>query len=208
MKILLVEDHPIFRLGVRYLIERHWPDCQCIEASTQAEAVSAAQTHAPAVAVVDLNLPDSTGVDVVPKLLRAAPCLRILVLSLNAEVAYAQHVLKLGAAGYLTKDRTADELVVAIERIAGGRRYISDALAEHLFDACEGQKAVNAHDTLSPQEYRVMLHLAAGKGISEIAISMNLSPKTVSTYRTRVLEKLALLSNVELARYCLKHGLG
>jgi two-component system invasion response regulator UvrY len=207
MKILLLEDHPIFRLGVRQLIERRWPESQCIEASTQAEALAVVKSQELTLAVVDLNLPDTTGIDVVPKLLRAAPGLRILVLSLNAEAAYAQRILQLGAAGYLTKDRAAEDLVVALERIAGGRRYITDSLAELLFDTAGGQREAVPHETLSSQEYRVMLYLAAGKRISNIAESMKLSPKTISTYRSRVLEKLALSSNAELARYCLQHGL-
>lgn len=207
MKILLVEDHPIFRFGVRHLLEQRWPDADCVEASTLAEALTAVIAHPLTLAVVDLNLPDSDGVEVVPQLLRAAPGLRILVLSLNAEAAYAQHLLQMGAAGYLTKDRAADELVAAIERISAGGRYITASLAEHLFEVAGGKRSVALHEELSAQEYRVMLHLATGKRINDIADSMNLSPKTVSTYRSRVLEKLGVSSNAELARYCHKHGL-
>lgn len=207
MKILLVEDHPIFRLGVRYLIEQRWPDTDCVEAGTLVEALTALRSNSLSLAVVDLNLPDADGVEIVPRLLRVAPSLRILILSLNAEAAYAQHLMQMGAAGYLTKDRAADELVTAIERVSAGGRYISASMAEHLFEVAGGQRTLHPHEELSVQEYRVMLHLTAGKRINEIAESMALSPKTVSTYRCRVLEKLGLTSNAELAAYCIKHGL-
>ena len=128
------------------------------------------------------------------------------MLSLNAEAAYAQRVMHLGAAGYLAKDRAGDELVAAVERILSGKRYISATLAELLADRVAGG-AANPHEALSDQEYRVMLLLAAGQRVGVIAEAMHLSPKTVSTYRTRILEKLGVEGNVELARYCLDHGL-
>lgn len=207
MKILLVEDHPIFRLGVRHLIEQRWPDADCIEAGSLEEALKVAQADSPGLAVVDLNLPDADGVEVVPRLLRAAPALRLLVLSFNAEADYARHLMQMGAAGYLTKDRAAGELVTAIERILAGGRYITASMAEHLLDVTAGQHVSDPHAELSAQEYRVMLYVASGKRITEVAESMHLSPKTVSTYRIRVLEKLGITSNAELTAYCIRHGL-
>lgn len=207
MKLLLVEDHPIFRFGVRQLIQNHWPAASIDEAGTLAEALAAVRQTAYRIALVDLNLPDSEGVEAVAQLHRAAPDLRLLVLSLNAEAAYAQRALQMGAAGYLAKDRAADELIVAIERIAGGGRYITASLAEQLADLMTGRQVQAVHDKLSMQEYRVMIQLAEGQRIAEIAAAMHLSPKTVSTYRTRILEKLGLDSNAALARYCLAHRL-
>lgn len=207
MKILLVEDHPIVRFGVRQLIARRWPDAECGEAGSLVEAVAAVRGDSWTLAVVDLNLPDAEGIEVVSQLLRAAPGLRILVLSLNAEAAYAQRLLQLGAAGYLPKDRAADELIAALERVAAGGRYITASLAERLADLAAGQRNAMPHEELSAQEYRVMLQLAAGRRVGDIAAGMHLSPKTVSTYRSRIMEKLGLASNAELARYCLGHGL-
>lgn len=207
MNILLVEDHPIFRFGVRQLILQRWPGAACGECSTLATALQAVRQQPWTLAVVDLNLPDADGIEAVSQLLRAAPGLRVLVLSLNGEAAYAQRLLQQGAAGYLAKDRAAEELVAAIERVAAGGRYISAALAEHLADLLSGQGKASAHSELSPQEYRVMLQLAAGKRVADIAEGMHLSPKTVSTYRSRILDKLGLASNAELARYCLANGL-
>lgn len=207
MNILLLEDHPIFRFGVRQLVAQRWPEAQIVEAGTLAEALAAARRNAFQPAVADLNLPDTDGLEVVSQLLRAMPPLRLLVLSLNPEAVYAQRVLKLGAAGYLAKDKAAAELVSALERIAVGGRYISVELAEQMADAMSGERKAQAHEDLSDQECRVLLQLARGRRVSDIAEAMHLSPKTVSTYRSRILEKLQLASNAELARYCLSHGL-
>lgn len=207
MKLLLVEDHPIFRFGVRQLLLQHWPDAHIDEASTLAEALAAVRQTAYQVALVDLNLPDSEGVEVVAQLHRAMPSLGLLVLSLNAEAAYAQRALQSGASGYLAKDRAGEELIAAVERISRGGRYITTSLAEQFVDLMSGRKPSAAHDELSTQEYRVMTQLAEGKRVADIALAMHLSPKTVSTYRARILEKLALSSNAELARYCLAQGL-
>jgi DNA-binding NarL/FixJ family response regulator len=206
MNILLVEDHPIFRFGVRQLLQQRWPDAVFGEAGSLAEALAAARRHPWDVAVVDLNLPDAEGVEVVSQLRRVAG-LRLLVLSLNAEAAYAQRVLQLGASGYLAKDRAAEELVAAVSRIAAGGRYVSATLAEHLAGLAAGEGKAAGHEALSAQEYRVLLLLAAGRRTGDIAAAMHLSPKTVSTYRTRILEKLGLQSNADLVRYCLAHGL-
>ena len=211
MKLLLVEDHPIFRFGVRQLLAQRWPEALIVEAGSLAEAMAAVRSSAAApfdVALLDLNLPDSEGLEVVSLLQRAAVSTRLLVLSLNAEAAYARRALQLGAAGYLSKDQAATELTRAIERVAAGGRYISATLAEQLADALvKGGQPAAAHETLSAQEYRVMLQLAGGARVGDIAAGLHLSPKTVSTYRSRILEKLDLDSNAELALYCLHHHL-
>lgn len=207
MKLLLLEDHPIFRFGVRQLIAQRWPDALIEETGTLANALNTVRKTSFDLALVDLNLPDSEGIEVVSQLHRAVPGLRLLVLSLNAEAAYAQRALKTGASGYLAKDRAADELIAAIERITAGGRYITASLAEQLADLISGERRSSPHDELSVQEYRVMIQLAEGQRIADIATAMHLSPKTVSTYRSRILEKLALASNADLARYCLTHSL-
>jgi len=207
MKILLLEDHPIVRLGVRQLILQRWPEAEVVEAETLEAALKEIRRDGLLAAVVDLNLPDAEGLESVSQLRKAAPNLRILVLSLNAEAAYATRALKLGAAGYLNKDRAADELVTALERVMAGGRYITDTLAERLADLMAGETAKAPHEELSMQEHRVLVQLAEGKRLTEIANLMNLSPKTVTTYKTRVFEKLGIASNAELIRYCISHGL-
>lgn len=207
MKILLLEDHPIVRLGVRQLISRRWPDADVVEASTLAAALQTLRDGEPDAAVVDLNLPDTDGLESVIRLRRAAPRLRILVLSLNDELAYATRAMQLGAAGYLNKDRAADELTIALERVMAGGRYITDLVADHLASLMTGEAHKAPHEELSPQEYRVLLLLAEGRRLTEIGETMRLSPKTVTTYRTRILDKLGVENNSDLVRYCLQHDL-
>lgn len=207
MKVLLLEDHPIFRIGVRTLIEKHWPEAHCAEAGQLSEAVALARQGDWTMAIVDLHLPDAEGLEVITSLLRISPSMRIMVLSLNAEAAYAQRVFQLGAMAYLSKERTSSELIEALERVLRGGRYITQSLAEHFADLISGQKQEALHDGLSAQEYRVMVQLAQGHRLAHIAEQMHISPKTVSTYRTRILEKLNLTTNAELVRYCLEHRL-
>lgn len=207
MKILLLEDHPIFRFGVRQLIAQRWPEADVVESDSLADALRQVRSVSLQLALVDLNLPDADGLESVSQLRRAAPYLRLLVLSQNAETAYATRVLQLGAAGYLAKDQAPNELIAAIERVMASGRYISPALAEQLANLMTGDAPSAPHDGLSAQEYRVMLLLAAGRRVGEIGETMHLSPKTVSTYRARILEKLAVDGNVDIARYCMSHGL-
>jgi two-component system, NarL family, invasion response regulator UvrY len=208
MKVLLVDDHSIIRFGVRQLILQRWPDAQIEEARSLAAALVLARSQAWTLAVTDLSLPDAQGIECVVQLRRAAPALPLLVLSLHSEAAYATQVMRHGAMGYMTKDHAPEELVTAIERVARGERYISASMAEHMARQMFEDTGPLAHEQLAPQEYRVMLQLAAGLRIADIAQTMHLSPKTVSTYRARIMEKLNLSSNVELVRYCLTHQLG
>jgi DNA-binding NarL/FixJ family response regulator len=205
MNLLLVDDHPIFRFGVRHLVSQHWPDVVIVETGSLAQARAALHERTFQIALVDLNLPDSEGIEIVAQLQRIAPALRILVLSFNTEATYARRSLQMGAAGYLAKDRAAEELVAALDRIAAGGRYITASLAEELAEDLRRDRLRAPHETLSTQEYRVMIRLAEGERVSDIAAAMHLSPKTVSTYRTRILDKLAVDSNAELARYCITH---
>lgn len=207
MNILLVEDHPIFRFGVRHLVLQRWPDAVVGEADSLQNAMSMLPQRAWGIAVVDLNLPDVQGIESVIQLHRVAPALRILVLSLHDELAYARQVLRLGAQGYLTKEHATDELITAIERLDKGGRYISSSMAEHMAQSLREGNQLPAHELLGKQEYRVMLQIAAGIRVTDIANTMHLSPKTISTYRTRIFEKLGVSSNVDLAHYCLTHHL-
>lgn len=208
MRALIVDDHPIMRMGIRALLVQRWPAAQIVEAESLAVALAAARGERPDVAITDLNLPDAAGVESVARLRRALPETPILVLSLHAEAAYASRVLQLGGAGYLTKEHAADELIAAVERVLAGGRYITPSLASLMADRLAGGAGdIAPHEGLSPQETRVMLLLAEGRGVGDIAATMSLSAKTVSTYRARVLEKLGLDGNVDIAKYCLAHGL-
>ncbi|MDP1999894.1 MAG: response regulator transcription factor [Rhodoferax sp.] len=207
MKILLVEDHPIFRFGVRHLLQSRWSGLVLEEVDTLAAALHAARLQHWDLALVDLNLPDAVGVESVSQLHRAAPDLPILVLSLHDEVAFARQVMRLGAKGYLNKEHATDELLAAVDKVINGERYLSASLAERLaLDQIESRNGL-PHTLLGPQEVRVMLQLVAGQRVGEIAQTMHLSAKTISTYRSRIFDKLSVGSTVELAHYCAQHKL-
>lgn len=207
MQILMVEDHPIFRVGACQLIAQNLPQAQVREVTSLADAMLAVHQQNWDVIITDLNLPDSHGIEVVPQLVRNAPKTPLLVLSFNEESAYAQRALELGAMGYIAKDSAAEHLITAIRQVVAGGRYISPALANQLVSIVLGGNHAILHHQLSAQEYRVMLQLAAGARVVDIASGMNLSAKTISTYRSRIFEKLNVLSNLELSRYCKKHDL-
>ena len=208
MRILIVDDHPVMRFGERQLIERHWPQATIAEAASLAEALEQVRASPWDLAVLDLSLPDTSGVEGLVQLRRAAPTTRVLMLSMHDEAAYAARALQLGAAGYLTKEHAIKELVVAIERVLNDQRYISADLAVRLADLLSAEApARRLHETLSAQEYRVMLLIAAGLSASEIAKTMHLSVKTVGTYRSRIIDKTGLAGTAEIARYCAANGL-
>jgi two-component system invasion response regulator UvrY len=208
MKCLIVDDHPIMRLGVRQLILNRWSDAEIIEAQTVTEAVSKFTATKPDVIVLDLSLPDVSGTEGVAKMLRVAKETPILVLSLNSESVYASRVLQMGAVGYLPKDLAPDELITALERILSGKRYVTASMADRLLDILGGKPVDQLpHEELSPQEYRVMLLLAAGKTSGEIGDTMHVSAKTVSTYTARILQKTGWKNKVEMTKYCVQHGL-
>ena len=208
MNVLLIDDHSIIRFGVRQLILQRWPDAHIEEVGTLASALEIVRSRPWTLAITDLSLPDARGIECVAQLRRVAPSLPLLVLSLHSEAAYATQVMRYGAMGYMTKDHAPNELGIAIERVAKGERYISSSMAEHMARQMFEDTVPQAHEQLAPQEYRVLLQLAAGIRIADIAESMHLSPKTISTYRARILDKLNLASNVDLVRYCLTHQLG
>lgn len=208
MRILIVDDHPVMRFGVRQLIEQRWQATEVGEADSLERGLELVRSQSWDVAVLDLSLPDASGLEGLAKLRRVAPGLPILVMSMHDEAAFASRALQMGAAGYLTKEHATSELVSAIDRVCSGGRYISSGLAEKLAGMLSGQPAPGLpHELLSPQEYRVMLLIATGKSASEIAEVMNLSVKTIGTYRARIIEKTGLDNTAEIARYCMKQGL-
>ncbi len=208
MRILIVDDHPIMRLGVRQLIQQAWVDAEVLEAASLADALRLAQSQPPDAVVLDLSLPDASGVESATRMLRALKSTPILVLSLNAEAAYASRLIQMGVSGYLPKDLAGEELVNALRRVLAGGRYVTASMADHLLGLLSGKPAsVLPHEQLSAQEMRVMLLIAAGQTPAQIAGLMTLSVKTVGTYRARILEKAGWKNNTELTKYCVQHGL-
>ena len=207
MRVLVVDDHPILRLGVRQLIEREWPDADIVEAETIEAARGAVVTGPFDVIVLDLVMPDVSGSEGVATMLSVAGRTPILVLSFNTE-SNAVRLLQMGVAGYLQKDRATDELVTALKRVLSGKRYVTESMADRLVDLLGGgSKTALPHEQLSAQEYRVMLLLAEGQAPADIAGSLAISARTVATYRTRIFEKTGWKSNVELAKYCVQQRL-
>ncbi|MDR3418124.1 MAG: response regulator transcription factor [Nevskia sp.] len=210
MRILVVEDHPITRMGVVRLAQERWPQTEVTEARGLQEALQLLAAAAFDAIVLDLNLPDASGLEGVVRVRRAQRGTPLLVLSAHAERAYAMRCLQEGAQGYLNKERAPEELAAALECVLVGRRYITASLAEELAgQVLNGAGAAEQppHQELSAQEYRVMLLLVEGHAVAEIGARMYLSPKTVSTYRARILDKLGLQNNVELTKYCIAHRL-
>jgi two-component system, NarL family, invasion response regulator UvrY len=208
MRLLIIDDHPIMRFGVAQMLLRAWPDAVLDEAATLEEGIARFNAQRPDVVILDLSLPDATGVEGATRMLRITKGVPILVLSLNSESTYAARLLQMGVAGYLQKDRAGEELFTAIERLLQGRRYVTPAMADRLLGLLEGKSPNRLpHEALATQEHRVMLLIAAGKTPAEIAELMHLSVKTVGTYRARIFEKTGWKNNTELTKYCVQHGL-
>jgi two-component system, NarL family, invasion response regulator UvrY len=207
IKIAIVDDHALVRAGLRqYLAEQ--VDLQVVaEASNGREALDIVRKEQIDVLVMDLSMPQQSGVDALAAIRAREPDLPVLILSGFPEEHYATTLLRQGASGYLNKDCDPEEIVKAIRTVYRGRKYITAGVAELLADGLGGGGDKPAHEQLSEREFQVFLRLAKGETIGHMANSMSLSVKTVSTYRTRVMEKMKLESNSDLTYYALKNGL-
>lgn len=207
MRLLLVDDHPILRHGARQHILARWPQAHVLEAGSLAQGEALLSRHPVDCLVLDLSLDDASGLDGLLRMRRVAPPLPILVLSGHSEDAFGAKSLRLGAAGYLNKKCAGDDLIQALETVLAGGRFITPNLAGRLAHLYTGGSGLLPHETLSPQELRVLLLIGAGAKAGRIADIMSLSAKTVSTYRARILEKMNLEGTADLIRYCVSHGL-
>ncbi|WP_341648124.1 response regulator transcription factor [Thauera humireducens] len=206
LRIAIVDDHQIVRAGFREMLADELGFEFPFEAASGEEALQGLRQHETDVLLLDLSLPGQSGVDVLRAARQRYDALRILVLSGFPEDRYALAMIRNGADGYLCKDCTREELINAIRTVAQGRRYLSPRTAELLAQELTGGASA-PHEKLSDRELQVFLRLARGESVSDIAAVLNLSVKTVSTYRSRLLEKLDVSSNAELATYALRHGL-
>jgi two-component system invasion response regulator UvrY len=207
IRIAIVDDHAIVRAGLRQYLSEQVDLRVTGEASNGREALDLVRQGDVDVIVMDLSMPDHGGVDALAAIKAREPDLPVLILSGFPEAHYATTLLKQGASGYLNKECDPEEIVTAIRTVYRGRRYITPAVAELLADSLAGDKDKLPHELLSERELQVFLRLAKGETIGHMADSMSLSIKTVSTYRTRVMEKLKLSSNSDLTYYALKNGL-
>ena len=207
IRILIADDHFIVRAGLQKIIA-DIGDMECVvEAVNGYQAIEKASRNDIDVALLDISMPGPDWLDVLKTIKQENPGLPVLILSVHPEKQYAVRAIKSGASGYLTKDKAHDELITAIRRAAAGGRYISTGLAEQLADLIEFKQESLSHETLSDREFTVMVMLAKGNSLSSIARHLCVSPKTVSTYRTRILDKMKLQSNAQIIHYAIKHGL-
>ncbi len=207
MNILIVDDHAIVRRGVRELLAEAFPEAAIREAITAEAALAELPSATWALIILDIEMPGRGGLDALPQIHATCPETPVLVLSAHSEEQYAIRVLRAGAAGYLTKDGAAAELVVAARKVLTGGTYVTSKLAEHLARDVRNALGRPLHETLSDREFQVLRMLATGKPVKQIGAELSLSEKTISTYRSRILCKMNMSSNADLIRYALQAGL-
>jgi len=207
IRILIADDHVIVRAGLKEFIADQ-PDMEVTaEAATGAEAIAAVRAYDFDVVLLDILMPDKNGIDTLKTLAHIKPELPVLILSTYGEDQYAVNLLRAGAAGYVNKEAASAQLVAAIRTVVRGRKYVSPALEQILADSVSGDAPQPLHAELSQREFQVFCKLAGGESVSKIADELNLSVKTVSSYRTRILEKMAMKSNADIMYYAIKNGL-
>jgi len=208
IRILIADDHAVVRAGVRQFIAGHDDLSVVAEAATGAEVLDQVRKGELDVVVLDISMPGNSGVDTLRSLKRVRPNLPVLILSGFAENLYAVNLLRAGAAGYVSKDAAATQLVTAIRTVAQGRKYVSPTVAQLLADGLSiKDQDQPVHSQLSQREFQVFCKLAKGEGVSKIAEELFLSVKTVSTYRGRILEKMGMKTNADLTYYAIRNEL-
>ena len=207
MNILLADDHALIRQGIRQVITKTFPHANIEETGTGQETLQAIQDQDWSLVILDINLPDKNGLEVLKAVKVLRPMLPVLILSLYSETQYAVRMFKAGASAYLQKDVAPSELAEAMKKVLGGGKYVSPAVAELLVDGLTGVTTDDVHQTLSDRELEVLQLLGQGKTLAKIADHLALNAKTISTYRARLLEKLKVESTGELIKYAIDHHL-
>jgi two-component system invasion response regulator UvrY len=207
LKILIVDDHPIVRQGLKQTLADAADIGEIVEAATPQEALDLVGARDWDVVILDIGLPGRGGLEVLKDIKREVPRLPVLILSMHAEDQYAVRTLRAGAAGYLTKAAATENLIDAVRKVAAGGRYISAELAERLAAELTLDRDRPLHASLSDREFDVLRSIASGQTVGDIADRLSLSVKTVSTYRARILEKMHLKNNAELMKYVLTNHL-
>jgi DNA-binding NarL/FixJ family response regulator len=207
MKVLLVDDHPVLRQGLKYLISKAFQSTVVFECASGPAAIEWVERESLDLVILDLGLPGCDGLEALRVMHAVRPRMPVLVVSMHAEDQIAVSVLRGGASGYLTKDLAAEKLVEAIRAVMAGGKFISAGLAQKLASALNRPPDRPPHESLSRRELQVLELLAQGQTVKEIAVELGLSSKTVSSHRTRLLEKLESRTTAELTQYALKAGL-
>jgi DNA-binding NarL/FixJ family response regulator len=205
--LLMVDDHALVRRGLRAIVEEDLPTVKVEEAGTAREGLEALRQHLADAVVLDLGLPDNTGLDLLKRIHQEWPRLPVLILSMYDEEQYGLRAMRAGASGYLSKGSAPENLVFALKKILHGGRYVSANLGERLAAHVSGDLQDEPHQALSDREYQVLRLIASGKSVSEIAGELSLSVKTVSTHRARILQKMGLKHNADLTHYAMSKGL-
>ena len=207
INLLLVDDHALIRKGIKQLLE-DIPDIRVTgEAAAGIQAINMVHEHSYDLILLDIALPDKHGMDVLKQLKSEHPDVKIIVLSMYPEDQYGVRALKAGAMGYINKQSAPEKLVGAIRHVISGKKYISEALSEQLLNNLIGESQDLMHQSLSNREYQTLCLMASGKSLTEISEIMLLSPKTVSVYRARMLEKMGFKNNAEAVHYAIAHHL-
>jgi len=207
MNILIVDDHAVVRLGLKQLVEEAYPYAKLEEAATGKDALGMMNRFRWDLVILDVNLPDQNGIDLLKAMKTSHASIPVMMLSLHPEEQYALRALKAGAAAYLTKERAPEELATAIKQVIAGHKFITTTLAERLATIVFSPIGQLPHERLSDREFQVLCAIGKGKTVSAIAGDLALSVKTVSTYRTRLLEKLQAKNTTDLIRYTVEHAL-
>ena len=207
INVIVVDDHAVVREGIKRIVSESGGMTVSGEAADGQEAMRVIKNQPCDVVLLDITMPNQSGLDVLKELHSESPRLPVLVLSMHPEDQYAVRVLRAGAAGYVTKDSAPAKLVQAIRKVVHGGKYVSASLAEKLVYDLGGNTEKPVHEVLSDREYQVLCMIASGKTVTGIAQELGLSVKTISTYRVRILEKLNMKNNAEITRYAIKEGL-
>jgi DNA-binding NarL/FixJ family response regulator len=208
VKTIVVDDHAIVRRGIVQIVAEH-PDVSVVaEAGDYGQLRAALRQHGDVdLVVMDVSLPGKNGIDILKVLREEMPRLKVLIVSMYPEDQYAVRAFRAGAAGYLNKASAPEKLVEAISQVIAGRKYVTPEIAQALIENLNAPQEGAAHDKLSDREFQTLRLIASGKRLSDIAEELALSPKTVSVYRARILEKMGMSNNAELTHYAIKHGL-
>ena len=207
IKVVIADDHAIVREGLRQILADTKDIVVAGDAENGVDAIKLVHALDCQVLLLDISMPDRSGIEVLKQLRKECPDTAVLMLSMHREDQYAIRSLKAGAAGYLNKQSAPAELIAAIRQVADGRKYISSALAQELANQVNDTHDLPLHETLSDREYQTLIMIASGKSVTDIANDLMLSVKTISMYRARLLQKMKLRHNAELIHYAIKHRL-
>lgn len=207
IRILIADDHAIVRRGLRQILTDEYPSAKVEEVGDAESLINKVLTDKWDVVICDLSMPGRSGLDALRQIKQSSPALPVLIMSMHPEDQYAIRVLKGGASGYLNKETIHEEVIKAIRTVLLGKKFITPSIAEKLADSFDADNGKQLHESLSDREFDVFKLIATGKSVSDIAAQLSLSVTTVSTYRSRIMEKMRMRSNAELTRYALEKEL-